>query len=220
MSDNILTEIGNQLAQMLSDLVDYVPNILFAVLLVILGFVIGDLLGRAVSHLLHILKIDRALDQAGMDNVSKRLGFGVSISRFVGQVVKWAIVVSFTLQASDSMGLRAFSVYLSKVLNYLPNVLVAGLILVATNAIGEFVRRLVDGSARAAGLHVRMAGNICKYTIIVFGVLSALSELNIAAQFMETLFTGIVAAASIALGLSFGLGGKEAAARFIDKVAE
>ena len=220
MSDTILGTVGAALANLLSNFIDYAPHIIIALLLVILGFVIGDLLGRAITHFLYLLKVDKVMDQAGMEGMSKRLGFGLSISRFVGHLLKWSIIVVFAMAATDSLGLRAFTMYLYKVLNYLPNVLIAGLMLVAASAAGELVRRLVDGSVRAAGLHARMAGNICKYTIVVFGVLSALSELNIASQFMETLFTGIVAAVSLALGLSFGLGGKEAAANFLEKLRE
>ncbi len=218
MSQTILGTVGASLASVLSNAIDYVPNIVMALLLVVLGFVVGDILGRAAAHLLQILKVDHALNQAGMADVSKKVGFGVSLSRFVGQLVRWAMVIVFIQAATETLGLRAFTLFLDKILNFLPNVFVAGFIMVASVAAAEFVSRLVDGSVRAAGLHIRMAGNICKYAIITFGVLSALSELNIASQFMETLFTGIVAATSLALGLAFGLGGKDSASRFLAKL--
>ncbi len=220
MSDTILGTVGGSLANVLTNIIDYAPNIVIALLLVVLGFVVGDILGRAIAHFLHMIHIDRALDQAGMDSLSKRVGFSVSISRFVGQLVKWCMVIVFSMAATDTLGLRAFTVFLNKILNYLPNVFVAGIMLVATFAAAEFVNRFVDASVRAAGLRIKSAGKICKYSIMIFGILSALSQLNIASQFMETLFTGIVAATSLALGLAFGLGGKDAAAKVLARLEE
>ena len=218
MPNTIVNTVGMSLANVLNNIIDYTPQIVIALLLVVLGFVVGDILGRAAAHFLHMLKLDKVLDQAGMDSISKRSGVSVSVSRFVGQLVKWSMVIAFAMMATDTLGLRAFTAFLYKILNYLPNVFVAGLILVATFAAAEFVKSFVDGSVRAAGLHASMAGKLCKYSIIVFGLLSSLSQLNIASQFMETLFTGIVAAISLALGLSFGLGGKDAAAKVLSRL--
>lgn len=218
MPNTIVDTVGVSLANVLTNIIDYIPQIVIALLLVVLGFVVGDILGRATAHFLHILKLDRALDQAGLDSLSKRAGFGVSISRFVGQLVKWSLVIAFSMMATDMLGLRAFTAFLYKILNYLPNVFVAGLILVATVAAAEFVSRFVDGSVRAAGLHASMAGRLCKYSIIAFGLLASLAQLNVAPEFMQMLFMGIVAAVSLALGLSFGLGGRDAAARCLSKL--
>ncbi len=219
MPDTIQKTIGDPLAKVLNSFIDQAPNVLFAVLMIILGFVLGDILGRAITHFLHLLKVDRVLDHAGMEDLSKRVGFGVSVSKFIGQLVKWSLVITFAMIATDNLGLKAFTAYLYKILNYLPSVFSAGLIFVATFAAAEFVSRLVDGSVRAAGLKVRSAGHICKYAIMVFGVLSALSELKIASGFMEILFQGIVYSSALALGLAFGLGGRDAAAKLIEKVS-
>ena len=213
-----MNTVGVSLANVLTNIIDYIPQIVIALLLVILGFVVGDILGRAAAHFLHMLKLDKALDHAGLDSISKKTGFGVSISRFIGQLVKWSLVIAFAMMATDMLGLRAFTAFLYKILNYLPNVFVAGLIIVATLAAAELVNRFVDGSVRAAGLRASMAGRLCKYSIIAFGLLASLAQLDVAPEFMQMLFMGIVAAVSLALGLSFGLGGKEAAARYISKL--
>ena len=105
------------------------------------------------------------------------------------------------------------------VLVYLPQVIVAVLILVAAAIIGDVMFRIVTGSARAA--HIRSAhfiGSVTKWAIWIFAILAALYQLGIATPFVQTLFTGVIVADSLAIGLAFGLGGQEAAGEYIARL--
>jgi len=105
------------------------------------------------------------------------------------------------------------------VLGYLPNVIVAVLILLVAVVIAETIQKIVSSSARAAGVRQsNLLGSIAKWAIWIFAILTALFQLGIAAPFIQTIFTGAVVAISLALGLSFGLGGQDAAASYIEKV--
>jgi hypothetical protein len=107
----------------------------------------------------------------------------------------------------------------SVILSYLPQVIVAVLILLVAAVVAEVVRDIVTGAAKAA--HVRsaeLAGAVAKWSIWIFAILAALDHLQVASAFVQTLFTGVIVALSLAFGLAFGLGGQEAAARYIDKV--
>ena len=94
----------------------------------------------------------------------------------------------------------------------------AGFILIIANIFGGLAEKAIDGSVRAAGLRASFAGTVARYAIILTGVLAALNQLNIVTMFTNTLFIGIVGALALAFGLAFGLGGKEAAARAIEKI--
>lgn len=220
---NTLQIIGSTLKdtllQVLNQVISYAPVVLIAVVLVVIGFVLGNILGRAVAHFITLLKVDRALGTAGLNNLSEQTGVKVSVAKTLGALVRWAIIIAFVLSASQVMGLYAFSSFLLFILGYIPTILVAALILVVTFLLADFVSRLVSGSARAVNMPSSVAAFVAKYSIIVAGVISALAQLNIAAAgLLEILFGGIVAAVALAIGLAFGLGGRDAAARAIEKM--
>ncbi len=219
---NTLQIIGStlktSLTQVVTDVISYAPVVLIAVVLVVIGFVLGNILGRAVAHFITLLKIDRALGTAGLNNLSEQAGVKVSVAKTSGALVRWAIILAFVLSASQVLGLYAFSSFLMFILGYIPTILVASLILVVTFLLADFVARLVAGSAKAVNMPSSVAAFVARYSIIIAGVISALAQLNIAAAgLLEILFGGIIAAVALALGLAFGLGGKDAAARYIEK---
>jgi hypothetical protein len=200
--------------------VNFVPNLVVALIIVILGWLVGALFGRAIWQVFRSLKIDEALRRAGFESFLRRSGMNLDSGAFVGGLVKWFIIVVFLVAAFDVLGLTQVNLFLQQVvLAYLPRVLVAALILLAAGVIGDVTERVVVAAARTAEMRsAHFAGAVAKWAIWVFAILVALAQLQIAAEFATTLFTGIVIAISLALGLSFGLGGQEAAAGFIDRL--
>ena len=134
--------------------------------------------------------------------------------------MKWFVIVIFLIAALDVLGLSQVNFFLQDVvLGYLPRVLAAALVLLVAGVIGDATGRVVVTAAKTAGLDsAHFVGAVAKWAVWIFAILVALSQLGIAATFSQTLFTGIVIAVSLALGLSFGLGGQEAASRFIEKL--
>lgn len=197
-----------------------IPDIVVAVVIFIIGWVIGAIVGRLVAQVIRALHVDNALRSAGVEEVLSRAGFGLNSGRFVGELVKWFIIAVFLLASLEVLGLQQVSFFLQAVvLLYLPRVIVAVLILLLAAVIAEFVKNLVVGSARAAGAKsASLFGNVTKWAIWAFAVLAALTQLGVAETFLQTLFMGIVVALSLAFGLSFGLGGKDAAADYIKKL--
>lgn len=200
--------------------IDFVPNLVVAIIILILGWLLGALLGRAIWQVFRSLKVDEALRRAGFDNFLKRGGMNLDSGAFIGGLVKWFVIVVFLMAAFEVLGLSQVNVFLQQVvIAYLPRVLVAALVLLAGSVLGDMTERVVITAARTAEIRsAHLAGTVSKWAIWIFAILVALSQLGIAAAFSQTLFTGIVIAFSLALGLSFGLGGQEAAARFIEKV--
>jgi hypothetical protein len=200
-------------------LVEYLPNLLIAIIIFILGWIIGAGLGRVIAQVVNSLRVDQALRAAGVERVLERAGFSLNSGAFLGMLVKWFFILVFLVAALEVLGLTQVTMFLTAVvLGYLPRVIVAVLILLVAAVIAEAAQRLVAGSARAANLRsANFLGSMTRWAIWIFAVLAALDQLGVT-PFVQTLFTGVVVALALAFGLSFGLGGQQAATRFIDRM--
>ncbi len=200
--------------------VGFVPNLVVAIIILILGWLIGALFGRAIWQVFKSLKVDDALRRAGFESFVRRGGIDLDSGAFVGGLVKWFVIVIFLVAALDVLGLPQVNFFLQDVvLGYLPRVITAVLVLLVAGVVGDITGRVVVTAVKTAGIEsAHFAGAVAKWAIWVFAILVALSQLGIATAFSQTLFTGVVIAVSLALGLSFGLGGQEAASRFIERL--
>lgn len=199
--------------------INFVPKLIFAIIVFIIGWAIGVVVSRALAQVINALRVNKLFESIGAKNVLDRAGFKLDIGVFIGEVAKWFIVLVFLLASLDILGLDQVNLFLREVvLGYLPRVFIAALLLVIATLLSDAIRKFVEGSAAAMGVRsARMAGAIAKWAIWIFVIIIMLSELGIAPAFMQILFTGIVAMLALAGGLAFGLGGKEAASRVIDR---
>jgi hypothetical protein len=207
---------------LLYGLVNFIPNLVVAIIIFVIGWLIGVGIGRVVAQVITALRIDQALRSAGVDKVVERAGFTLNSGAFLGALVKWFFIVVFLVAALDVLHLTVVTAFLSTVvLGYLPQVIAAVLILLVAAVVAQAMERVVAGSARAAHLtSANFLGSVAKWAIWIFAILAALDQLEVAPAFVQTLFTGVIVAVALAVGLSFGLGGQVAAARYIEKVRE
>lgn len=200
----------------------FVPTLLVAIIIFAIGWVLASLVEKIIESVFKSLKVDNLLKGAGVDDVMKRTGHPLNSGRFVGSLVKWFIIVVFLIASFDVLGLSQVNAFLKDVvLSYLPQVIVAVLILMVAVVIAEAMQRIVTASAHAA--HVKSAhllGVITRWAIWIFAILTALFQLGIAPALIQTIVMGIIAGAAIAFGLAFGLGGKDFAAGVIEKTAK
>jgi uncharacterized membrane protein YhaH (DUF805 family) len=161
------------------------------------------------------------LSKLGLTPHFERAGLRLRGSRFLGQLVYWFLVVAFLLAASDILKLYALSAFLQDVLAYLPNVVVAVLIMLAAFVVGGLARKVVMASVMSARLHAaHFLGTLTWWAIVVFGLLTALVQLNIAASIINSIITGFIAMLALAGGLAFGLGGRDYASALIQKLRD
>lgn len=207
--------------QLLADVAGIVPNIIAAILLIVLGWIVGIGIGKLVARVVGALRVDDALRSAKVDQIVERAGFHFSSGGFLGGLIKWFIIAVFFVVALDVLNLGPVTDFLSQIVFfYVPQVIVAVLILLVAALLADFVQNVVVGAAKAANVGSPFfVGSVAKWAIWIFAVLAALDQLNVAPALVQTLFTGIVVAISLALGLSFGLGGQQAAGRYIERVA-
>jgi len=199
---------------------DFLPRLILAVVVFIIGWIAAVTLGRVVSQIVGFFRIDKALQKTGIEEHLARGGLKLNSGAFVGGLVKWFFLIVFLVASIDILGLSQVNVFLREVvLVYLPNVIVAALMLLAAALVADALQKIVVSSAKAARIaSAHFLGGITKWAIWIFAILAALNQLGIAGTFAQTLFTAFVAMLAIAGGLAFGLGGKDAAARTIDKL--
>ncbi|PIR46660.1 MAG: hypothetical protein COV07_03265 [Candidatus Vogelbacteria bacterium CG10_big_fil_rev_8_21_14_0_10_45_14] len=198
----------------------FLPRLFFAIVIFIVGWIIGSVVGGVVAQIFRALKIDRALEAIGTDELLARAGFRLDVGAFLGALVKWFLIIVFLVATVDILGLNTVNAFLSSVvLAYLPRVIAAVLVLILAAVIADLVHRLVAGAVKAAHMpSAHFAAGVSRWAIWIFGILIALDQLGIAQNYFQTLFVGLVSALALALGLSFGLGGKEVAAKYLERL--
>lgn len=199
--------------------VSFLPSLIGALVILFVGLVIAAGLGKIVEKLVDALRIDRLLEQLGLGKILERADVRLHSGRFVGILIQWFFIIVTLLAVSDILKLEAFSNFLSEVLLYVPNIVIAVLIMLAGVVIAAFLAKLVRASVLAAKLHAaHFLGALTKWSILVFAFLAALAQLGVAGALINTLIMGFVAMIAIAGGLAFGLGGKDAAAAWLEKI--
>lgn len=218
--ENLSVALSNAFSGLLVGVVEFIPQLIVAVLVLIVGWLIGAALSKVVSQIIKALKVDKALEAAGAKELVGKAGFQLNSGVFVGELVKWFVVAVSFIATFDILGLQDVNSFLEGVvLGYIPQVIAAVLILLVAVVVGTALQRTVIASAKAAGFaSANFLGAITKWSIWVFALLAALFQLNIAATFIQTLFTGFVVALALAAGLAFGIGGKDVARDYLEKL--
>ncbi len=195
-----------------------VPTVLGALLILIIGWVIAGALAGLAIKFFRAVHVDALADHARVNDFLQRSGAKMKASGVLGEVIKWVVRLVFVEMATDQLGLTQVTVIINRILAYIPNILVALLILGLGAFLGTLLSGVVRGAASEAG--VKSSGLLAKLAsgaVMAFAVIAAVNELGIAPVVVNTLYIGLVAAVSLALGLSFGLGGRDTAARLTEQ---
>lgn len=198
----------------------FIPNIIGAIVILLVGWIIAVGLDKLVSRIIDVLKIDLLLEKFGVDKILQKGGVKLNSGKFFGFIIKWFIILAFLTAAVNTLNLTSVNIFLMSVLNYIPSLIAAILILLVTVWLADFLQKLVQTSIAAMTdvKKVGMIGMVTKWTVLVFGFLAALTQLGIAQMLIQTVITGLIAMLAIAGGLALGLGGKDAAADMIREV--
>lgn len=210
-----LTNLWNQLIQ-------FVPSLVAALVIIIIGWTVAVAAGRFVEKILLMLGINQMFDRfKGLQAAMARANVRFNLPLVTGEVVKWLLLTVTLLIASDVLGLQEVSSFLMQILLYIPNVIVAAVILIIAVLLANFVYHTVAASVRAAGFSSADAiATISKWAVLVFAFFAALLQLQVAVALIQTLLTAFFAMCALAGGLAFGLGGKDLAAKWLKKLEQ
>lgn len=220
MNDSVINTIEEALVYVWADILSFAPMLLLALLVLIVGWIVAGVLKRVVKRVFVALKVNEALDVAGVDMLTERAGYKLDAGLFMGTLVKWFTIAVFFVAALDILRLTQVTEFVRDiVLGYLPHVIVAVLILMVAAIVANLAATAVVAAMRAGNVSKpELFGKVAYYAIVTFAVLAALNQLKIAPEMVQMLFAGLVFALSLALGLAFGLGGRETAARFLEQI--
>lgn len=197
----------------------FIPPLIGAIAVFLIGWVIAAIVGKIVAEVLKKLKFDKLFESRALREALEKAELKVSTSEFVGAIVKWILVLVFLSVSADILGLAQFSAFLTSVLDYLPNVIIAALIIVAAVIISEILEKVVRAGVEGAKVgYGGVISAIVKWSIWVFAIFAVLYQLNVASALIQTVLQGIVGFLVIAGGLAFGLGGKDTAADILQGI--
>jgi hypothetical protein len=201
--------------------IQFTPKLVIAIVFFIVGWVLGSLVAKAIEQVFSSLKIDALFRSIGAENFFKRAGMNLNSGYFVGQVVRWFLIIVFLLPSLNLVGLTEVSSFLTdSVLMFLPQVVIAAFVLIIAAVVSEGLQKTVVAGAKTMSLKsAHMFGVVAKYAVWIFAIIIALGKLGLG-DYMSVLFTGIVAMLALAGALAFGLGAKDHAARFLSKLSE
>lgn len=200
-----------------TSVVSVLPEIIGALLVFILGLIIAPILGSLARRLVRLIKIDELAEKAGVTDMFESVDLKFTFSGLIGTLVRWFFVITFLIAAVDILGWERINQFLFEIVLYIPNVIVAVVILAIGMIAGKFVKDMVVKGMQASKMPINnpeILGAVAKYAIIVFAVLAALLQLGIAESLVQILFGGLV----LAMALAFGLGGRDKAAKVLDKL--
>ena len=194
-----------------------IPRILGFIVVVAIGWFVSTLLARAVTGLLRAIKFDELAQKSGLADFLGKMGTGTDAAGVVAGLVKWLVRIVVLLVAFDVLGLPAVSDVMRQLLLWLPNLVVAIFVLfiggIAARALGNIVR---GATAESGFSNPETLANVVRTAVWAFAIVVAINQLGIATNLINTLFTGFVGALAVALGLAFGLGGRDLASRTLE----
>jgi len=220
--ENIGSALRESLIEITARFADTAPRVVLALLVLVLGWFLASWIGQAFTSVVNSLKLDGMLGKTGLKELSHKAHFNLSIGNFFGFIVKWGLILVFVKVAFSTLQFEALNDAIDGLIGYIPQVIIAAAILIATALLAQFGERVVTTSAKAADVSsAKILGLTARVVVWVVGVLAAceqLGVLQILQSFAVIIVSGIVLALALALGISFGLGGKEAAMRFVHKI--
>jgi hypothetical protein len=210
------TAMMTSLASAMALFFSAIPKILGFAVIVIVGWVLASLVERGVAAILRAVRFNDLAARSGLADFINKMGTGTDSAGMIGLVVKWFIRLIALVVAFDALGLPAVSDVLRQLLLWLPNVVVALVVLVIGGLAARALSNLVRGAAAEGGLgNPNFLAKLASVMVWAFAIVVAVNQIGIATALVNTLFMAFVGALALGAGLSFGLGGKDTAAEIV-----
>lgn len=199
----------------LGEVIGFIPEIIAALVVILIGVIVAWAVKVVIVKGLSFIKLRKYTDSMGLSRVFTEK---VEVAELIGDIAKWTIIIIFLIPALTILNLEGINDIIRDIVAYIPNVIVAVVILMVGVVVADLTARVVRSTAATIGARAaEMLADVARWAIVLFSVLAALVQLNIAAGLLQILWTGIVAFFVIAGGIAFGMGGKDAASDIISR---
>lgn len=207
------------LSELWIGLISFIPKLIGAIIVFLIGWLIAAGIGKLIAEILRKLKLNQAMESNNFNKALEKADLKIDFSGFIGVIFKWIIAIVFLTAAIDILGFKEFSVFLTGIVAYLPNIIVAAFIFIVAVIIADLLEKVIKASTEGIKSgYGKIIGIIVKWAIWIFAILAILTQLGVVPELLNTLFTGLIALIVIAGGISFGLGGKEIAADVLREI--
>jgi len=214
----MLQSIFGAFGNVLSEVFTFVPRLVSFLVILLIGWLVGIGVEKVLTALLHKLGFERLSRRIGMTEMEQRMGIKMDSAQILGKIAFWFIFLIFLVPATNALNLVTISNILNMLVDYVPNIFVAVLVLFLGTILGFFAGDFIRGTKSAARMgHPEIFGNIVRWAIIGFACLIALEQLKIAPALITVLFAAVMGGLALAFGLSFGLGGRDSAQRLLSR---
>jgi hypothetical protein len=216
--DNLIVD---PVRQMLTRIMAYLPVLLGALIILIIGWIVAKAIKRIVDGLLKVIRFDAMADKAGISRVLEKGDLKISASQLVSGLVYWLIMIMVLVMAVDALGLPKASDILASLFAYIPKVIAALLVLIVAMFLASLVSGIVRVAAGNANLpKPEMFAGVSRWAIIIFAVTISLEQLGIASLLVTATFNIILGGVCLALAIAFGLGGKDTVAKYLEELKQ
>jgi hypothetical protein len=214
MMDRLALIVADPVKAMLIKIWSYIPTLLGAIVILVVGWIVAKFVEAVVVRALKAARLDVVSDKAGIANMLAQGEIKWTLSELLGVIVYWIVMLSVLAAAMNALNLMVASDLLSKLVAYIPNIIIAIFVLVLGSFLATFVAGIVRTAASNAGVgSAKLLAKITQAILVVFAVIIAIEQLNIATAFIAFAVNIILASIGLAIALAFGLGCKDIAAK-------
>jgi hypothetical protein len=202
-------------------IMQFVTSLLLVLIILVIGWIISLVIKAGVTKALRLLRLDDLSDTIALDKLLAKGGIQASLSELVGIICYWLSLLITFVVAFNAAGLTIAADLLNKVVLYVPNVIAAIFILILGMFAANILKTIVQTTANNAGLpQVNLLSRLVEIIVIVFAIAISLEQLNIGARIIASVVTIVLGSFGLAIGLAFGLGCKDMAAKFVAELIE
>lgn len=204
-------------SQVFADMAAFMPRVLAALFVLIIGGALAQALKKLVVRLLEAIRVSSAVRNTPIDHFMRNAELGTKLEEVLGSFFYWLLMLVVLHTMVSILGLASLSLILERVLSYLPKVISSVIVLFFGVLLAGLVESLVKGSIRSIDNRAgRMLGKVSSYLVMTIAVLAAVSELGIARDFILVLFIGFITMLALGGGLALGLGGKDVVSKALE----
>ncbi len=217
--NDVFTIMVESLQTFWLQLIAFLPRVIAALLLLFAGWIVAKLLRRATIRFLKMVRLDVAAEKAGIEDFLLQGGVRYTAVTLIAGLIYWFVLMAVILAVLNSLGLGAAAALFNRIVLYLPNVLVATLVLLFGTLLGRFVRTALFTYLNNMGVEgAPFISHVAQWAIVIFVVSIALEQLSIGGAILVSAFQILFGAVCLALALAFGLGGRRWAAHILDRI--
>jgi hypothetical protein len=208
--------VADPVRAMLIKVWGYVPTVVAAILILVVGWFIAKLVETIVARVLKMIRLDMASEKAGISNMLAQGDIKATLSELIGAIIYWVVILIVIATAMNAMNLTIAADILTRLVAYVPNILGAIFVIVLGSLLATFIASIVRTTAGNAGIdNAKTLSEVTKIVIVVFAIIMAIEQLGIGVAIINLAVSIVLASIGLAIAIAFGLGCKDLAGKAI-----